>query len=147
VKYYNAETRSVLTSRNYHFLDSDTLPQAEQLLVVPDDTTREGESMGDVRTVVNAKPRPLNPRKWPAEDSVEGSPKQITRGKKVDYKHLDDLFSDNEDEAMNAEELLPPQHVAKRLSQELPWWRRWSNEMREEMHRRARSRRRFHGSG
>jgi hypothetical protein len=103
VKYYNAETRSVLTSRNYCFLEpSETVP--EQLLVTPDDVAREGElgtrNAVDARNTANAEPGPSNPRKRSAEDDDE---RRQTRGKRVDYKHLDDPYSD--DETMSAEEL------------------------------------------
>jgi hypothetical protein len=109
VKYYTAETQSVLTSRNFHFLKpldpSNTIP--EQISITPDDVPREGESMGNTQNTmdtwnVDAEPGPLSPQKQPAEDDAEGSPYQ-TRGKRVNYKHLDDPFSD--DETMNAEEL------------------------------------------
>jgi hypothetical protein len=105
VKYYNAETRSILTSRNFRFLEpSDTVP--EQVLIIPDDVAREGETMGGARNTVdarNAEPGPSNPKKRPAEDESEESLKRQTRGKRVDYKRLDDPFT--EDEAMSVEQL------------------------------------------
>jgi len=52
---------------------------------------------------VDAEPRPSKTQKQQADEDVEGSTKQQTRGKKVDYGHLHDPFSD--DEVMNAEEL------------------------------------------
>ncbi len=80
VKFYNAESRSVLTLRNFRFLEpsepSNTIP--EQLLIASDDVACEGESIGDARNTmdawnVDAKPGPSNPRKQPAEDNVKGS--------------------------------------------------------------------------
>ena len=109
VKFYNTETRSVLTSRNYCFLEPSDPSKAipEELLIAPDNAVHEGESMGNAQNTgdawnVDAKPVPLNPQKRTAEDDAEGSPRK-TRGKRVDYKHLDDPFSD--DETMSAEEL------------------------------------------
>ena len=63
--------------------------------------------MGDAQNTmdvqnVDAESRPSNPRKWPVEDDAKGSSQQ-TRGKKVNYKHLNDPFLDNK--AMSAEEL------------------------------------------
>ena len=61
----------------------------------------QGESRGNAwNTVdaqnVDAKPRPSNPQKWQAaKDDIKGSIKHQTRGKRVDYRHLQDLFSDN----------------------------------------------------
>jgi len=43
---------------------------------------------------VDAKPRPLSPQKWPAEDA-EGSLWKM-RGKRIDYKCLDNLYLDKE---------------------------------------------------
>jgi hypothetical protein len=101
VLYYNAETRKVLTSRNYHFLDpSDSILQPEQLLVTPDDAACEGEPRDDVRNITDVEAGPL---KHKCEDDVKGSLKRQMRGKKVDYRHLHDPFSD--DEVMSAEEL------------------------------------------
>jgi len=81
VKFYNTETRSVLTLRNYRFLEPSepSKPIPEQLLIAPDDVAREGESMGNMRNTgdaqnVDAEPGPLNPRKRPAEDDAKGSP-------------------------------------------------------------------------
>ncbi len=45
----------------------------------------------------------LEPLKHKCEDNVEGSSKHQIRGKKVDYGHLHDPFSDNE--VMNTKEL------------------------------------------
>ena len=104
VLYYSAETHKVLTSRNYHFLDpSDSILEPEQLLVIPDDAVREGEPRNDVWNITDAEAGPSGPLKCKCEDNVEGSLKRQTRGKKVDYGHLHDPFSDKE--VMNAEEL------------------------------------------
>ncbi len=101
VLYYSTETCKVLTSRNYHFLDpSDSISKPEQLLVTPDDAVCEGEPRNDVQNITDAEDGPL---KHKCEDNVEGSSKHQIRGKKVDYGHLHDPFSDNE--VMNTEEL------------------------------------------
>jgi len=108
VKYYNAETWLILTLRNFHFLEpSETSDTLEQLLIAPDDVACKGESWDDTRNtmdtwIVDAEPGPSSSRKRPAEDDAKGSLRK-TRGKRVDYKHLDDPFSD--DEAMSTEEL------------------------------------------
>jgi transposase InsO family protein len=105
VLYYNAETRKVLTSRNFRFLEpSDTVP--ERLIITPDnDAAREGEQISGTRLIVSADPQagPSIPRKRPAEADVEGSTTRRTRGKVVDYKQLNDPFS--EEEVMSAEQL------------------------------------------
>jgi hypothetical protein len=67
---------------------------------MPHDVTREGESStGDpcsIEGVDQPEARPSIPWKQLAEADVEGSTTQRTRGKKVDYKHLNDPFSDEE---------------------------------------------------
>jgi hypothetical protein len=49
VKFYNTETQSVLTLRNFHFLEPSEPPNTilEQLLITPDNVAHKGESMGD----------------------------------------------------------------------------------------------------
>jgi hypothetical protein len=73
VLYYNVETRKILTSRNFHFLEP-TIPSPEHLLITPDD---EGESR-DATDIVTGMPgeplsRSLNPLKRRAEEEAEGS--------------------------------------------------------------------------
>ena len=107
VLYYNADIRKVLTSQNFCFLDpSDASP--EQILIMPNDVAREGESGRGMWLITcadpsEAGPSSLIPQKRHAEDNIEESTMRRTRGKRVDYKHLADPFSD--DEAMNAQEI------------------------------------------
>ena len=104
VLYYSAETHKVLTSRNYHFLDpSDSILEPEQLLITPDDAVHEGEPRNNAWNITDAEAGLSGPSKRKCEDNVEGSSKCQMRGKKVDYGHLYDPFSD--EEVMNAEEL------------------------------------------
>ena len=89
VLYYNVETRKILTSRNFHFLEP-AIPSPEHLLITPDN---EGES-GDATDIVTGTPgKPsgssLNPLKHRAEEEAEGSTRR-TRGRRVDYQQLND---------------------------------------------------------
>jgi hypothetical protein len=74
---------------------------------MPHDVMREGESStGDphsIEGVDQPEAGPSIPRKRLAEVDVEGSMTRRTRGKKVDYKHLNDPFSD--EEVMSAEQI------------------------------------------
>ncbi len=70
---------------------------------MPDD---EGESR-DATDIVTRTPgessgRPLNPLKHQADEEAEGSMHR-TRGRRINYQHLNDLWED--DEAMHAEEI------------------------------------------
>ena len=78
VLYYNADTRKVLTSRNFQFLDpSHATP--EHILIMPDDVVREGEPEGSTQNIIkdgsNDQPEagPSAPQKRPADEEVEGS--------------------------------------------------------------------------
>ena len=54
IKYYNAETRKILTSRNFRFLSlSDTLTPPEEIVVSPTDP-REGEAEGSTLPMGNS---------------------------------------------------------------------------------------------
>ncbi len=101
VLYYNADTHKVLTSRNFQFLDpSHATP--EHILIMPDDVVCEGEPKGGTQNIVkdasDVQPEagPSTPQKRTADEVVEGSTIWQTRGKKVDYKHLNDPFTDEE---------------------------------------------------
>ena len=104
VLYYSAEIWRILTLRNFHFLKSpDTIPEPEQLVITTDDAAHKGGSRDDVQHIVNAKPRPLNLEKHPAKVDTERTTKRQTRGRKVNYKQLNNPWLD--DKTMNAEEL------------------------------------------
>jgi hypothetical protein len=110
VLYYSAESHKVLTSQNFKFLNP-LHADPECILITPNDAVRKGEPDGGmqniVRNVSNVQPEagPSIPQKHSAdadEDAVESTTRQ-TRGKKVDYRHLNDPFSD--EEVMSAEQL------------------------------------------
>ena len=90
IKYYNAETRKVLTSRNVRFLsltDEETPP--EPITIYPD---AEGEPEGSMPTSGSGSKR---------KRSDEDEPDQRrTRGKKVDYRYLNNPFPDEEEGQM-----------------------------------------------
>jgi hypothetical protein len=125
VLYYNPETRKVLTSRNYRFLNPPkSLSPPEEIEIHPD-TLREGElgigtqnamtqgNRGSAREnaarrtsdVTESEPYgdPSGPRNLKRkrnsahEEEDENSPRR-TQGKHIDYRHLHDPFSDDEDE-------------------------------------------------
>ena len=89
VIYYNAETRKILISRNFHFLEP-SIASPEHLLIMPND---EGESR-DATDIITGTPgessgRPLNPLKHQADEEAEGSTCRM-RGRRIDYQHLSD---------------------------------------------------------
>ncbi len=129
VKYYNAEMRKVLTSRNFRFLSQSQTPSPPEQIEVNPDALREGE-LGVVTPIVGTqglkgsvhesdvrepnaeseggqdkgtlKKKPNLKRKRVNEESEnESDAPQRTRGKRVDYRHLNDPFSEDEDEDIN----------------------------------------------
>ncbi len=108
VLYYNADTHKVLTSRNFQFLDPSHAT-LEHILIMLDDVAHEGEPKGGMQNIikdasnVQLEAGPSTPQKWTVDEVVEGSTMWQTWGKKVDYKHLNNPFSD--EEVMSAEQI------------------------------------------
>ena len=127
IKYYNAEVRKVLTSRNYRFLTpAKEAPSPDVIVVAPDaqcegeqgrdalpssDAPTMGGQLGDVNTrsdvpishgQLSIPPQPkggdsLKRKIIPKEDEPVTPPRK-TRGIKRDYCQMNDPFSEEEDE-------------------------------------------------
>jgi hypothetical protein len=96
VRYFNAATRSILTSRNFQFLTPvDTTP-LEGIAVEPD-TPLEGEPEGDTRSSAQ---QPKNLQKRKANMSIDPREPRKTRGIRKNYEYLNDLFPDEEEVGM-----------------------------------------------
>jgi hypothetical protein len=129
VKYYSTETTKILTSRNFHFLSPPGTQSPPEEIEISPDTLHEGELGVDTWNArlqgmkgsahKNAAHRP-NDMPEGGQDEVPSNGqsnlkrKQVdnssesendipcrTRGKWVDYCHLQDPFSDDEDETIN----------------------------------------------
>ena len=110
IKYYNTETRKVLTSCNYHFLNLSPAEPTEHIEVVLPNVPFEGKqgedewqivacTQQDTTTrqpgsIVKEKSDRTNKRKQPDEPDKE-EPHRMC-GKRVDYHHLNDPFSDKD---------------------------------------------------
>src|SRR6266581_973294 len=94
VKYYNAETKTILTSRNYKFLAPSNSSPPEELLIEPglNDPPLEGESERED----NREDHTI-PLKRPAEVEIDPRSHRRTRGIRVDYRYLNDPFPDEEE--------------------------------------------------
>src|SRR5260221_13625051 len=81
VKYYNAETKTILTSRNFQFLVPSNSSPPKELLVEPglNDSPLEGE-----RDREDKHEDPTIPRKRPAEENIDPRSQRKTRGIRVD---------------------------------------------------------------
>jgi hypothetical protein len=103
ILYYNAETRKVLNSQNFHFLDPSSTVSPEHLLITPDDAVCEGESMITTMqcNIDIDQTGPSSLQKRLVDDVKENM--RHTRRKRVDYRQLHDLFSNEEN--MHANEI------------------------------------------
>ena len=142
IKYYSAESRKILTSRNYRFLslssESDTPPEG---IVVAPDILREGESREDAQPSSTDTQRIVSVNKRRREEEIDVNAPRKTCGKRPDYRHMNDPFSDEEEEsgerswiseeiAMNTENNVPKSlKEAKRSSE----WHEWESAVRDEL--------------
>jgi hypothetical protein len=92
VLFYNAPTRKILISRNFHFLTPSEETPSENIVVTPSPPL-EGESEGSTRVEKTPNETREDLKRKADEDIGET---RRTRGKRIDYKHLDDPFSDEE---------------------------------------------------
>jgi hypothetical protein len=77
VLYYNAETRKILISRNFHFLEPSTA-SPKRLLITPDDEGESRDAMDIVtRMLGESSGRPLNSLKHRVEEDAEGSTRRM----------------------------------------------------------------------
>jgi hypothetical protein len=89
VLYYNAETRTILTSRNYRFLSPSTLPPPPEEIAVEPDSPREGEQGGN--TSLNRRDGEQRENLKRKSEDTSNEPRK-TRGKRVDYEQLNDPY-------------------------------------------------------
>ncbi len=99
VKYYNAETRKILTSRNFRFLSLTSDETPPEPMVITPDTPGEGESEGSTQPISGTNSDSLKRKRSEEEEPQE---KQRTRGIHIDYRYLHNPFPDEEDEANEA---------------------------------------------
>jgi Integrase core domain len=107
VKYYNAETRKVLTSRNFGNITPPDNPTPPEPIELTPNMPHEGETGGsmppmgvtgsDDRTH-NLEPKRKRKRNEIEEDDVNINAPQKTRGIRTDYQHLHDPFPEEEEE-------------------------------------------------
>ena len=102
VLYYNAETRNILTSRNFRFLTLNEKETPPEEIEVQPDLLCEGEKKGGtLLTGINKNIKTSDSSKRKRDENEEGdidTPPRKTRGKRVDYKYLNDPFSDEEED-------------------------------------------------
>ena len=96
VKYYNAETRKILTSRNFCFLSLTNDETPPEPIAITPDAPGEGESERSIQPISGNKSDSLK-RKQSGEEEPQET--RRTRGIRIDYQYLHNPFPDEEDEA------------------------------------------------
>src|SRR5215471_14921111 len=101
VKYYNPDTRKILTSRNFKAITPSN-PQAPEHIVLPPDIRHEGESAPGAGCMPQSGvPKGANRVQRPSEpvEAVEGGENRPyrTRGNRPDYQLLNDPFESEEE--------------------------------------------------
>ena len=104
VVYYDAETRRILKSRNYRFLTLPKIDSPSEGIEVAPNLPREGEDKGISTWSSGELISPSTGAKRKRDD--EDVEPRKTRGKKVDYCHLNDPFSDEEEDSLTSEDQL-----------------------------------------
>jgi len=120
VRYYNPDSHKVLTSRNFRFLTLDDKGSCDDEIVVTPNISHEGELEGGTQATRDVTHGGLSTERVPDNlcdstilrddhDSLKRKREELnneprkTCGKKVDYKKLNNPFSDSEEEALTTE--------------------------------------------
>ena len=139
IKYYVAESRKILKSRNFQFLSpSDDLPSPESL-AIPPPIPREGEQEDLEDEEIDTRKSEGRKRKEPLQPSFSDDSPRRTRGVRPDYRNLQDPFSDESE----GEEGDSKQHANVAISgddyhslkeaRESPEWPEWERAIRSEL--------------
>ena len=139
VKYYNAETKMILTSRNYKFLIPSNSSPPKILLIDPgpESPQLEGEHKETSRTEQPID-NDLHENGQPSEQEMR--PTRVPRGPRMDYKYLNDPFPDEEEAEMayvvkvDAPEI-PPSDKCRDLRQARKSleWPKWEKAIQSEL--------------
>jgi hypothetical protein len=106
VKYYNAETRKVLTSHNFHNITPPDNPTPPEPIELTPNMPHEGETGGSMPpmgvTGSDDRTRNLEPKQKQKQNEIEedvdiNAPRK-TCGIRANYQHLHDPFPEEEEE-------------------------------------------------
>ena len=125
VKYYSADTRRILTSRNYRFLNVVNVTPPEEIVVAPD-LPHEGETNKDtLQTSSDSRKRKV---------IDEGDHRESSkRAKRVDYRYLNDPFEDELEEQNNT--YIDPLYAPETLKEakNSGEWEQWDKAVKLEL--------------
>ena len=143
VKYYFKDTQKLLTSRNYQFLKSTPTDLSSTKNITEPDHEIEEES-DKILGPSTEQIRSLWPRKRPA-DAISDESLRRTRRKIMDYKWLDNPFSntDNDDDSMIAIHLMINNEtystacsnmlISLQEAKKSPNWPEWKKAIQDEL--------------
>ena len=138
IKYYNAETRKVLTSRNIRFLAlTDTETPPEPMVLLPDGP-REGEPGSSTLPTSDNTSDSLKRKR---DQLDEGEEQRHTRVKKrVDYRYLNDPFPDEEEDILTYESddyiyaiIADDEYTSLKDAKNSPDWPEWEKAIQKEL--------------
>ena len=151
VKYYNAETQKILTSRNYHFLTPPKDTPPEEIVVTPN-VPRKGELRGSALSPGQKESRDkqssLKRKRVSEEDegNVDLDTPRKTCGKRPDYRRMNDPFPDEEEDTFDDEREQMSMLAANAKAhsggdepkslieaQRSPEWSEWEHAVKEEL--------------
>jgi hypothetical protein len=146
VKYYNAETRKVLISRNFSFpVPQQRDPSPEEIVVAPN-MPREGESRGSAQpSSANGNSDSSKRKRDGEEDTLDLDSPRKTRGRRTNYRYLADPFSDEEEDETNELEELSmlaanaeiqyggDEPKSLKEAQQSPDWPEWEHAIKAEL--------------
>jgi hypothetical protein len=151
VKYYNAETRKILTSRNFRYINPPQNPIPPEPIVITPDLRPEGESSGDdmlqlgvtssdEATTQKSDPMKRKRKRTEEEVDVDVREPRKTRGIRTDYKRLNDPFIDEENEEetfLSIDEaysiIAGDKLTSLQDAKQSPDWPEWNKSMGDEM--------------
>src|SRR6202789_4023968 len=147
VRYYNAETRNVLTSGNFRMITPLNQPSPPEHIEVTPDMPCEGESTFTMppRGVTDSDDitRNLEPKRKrkriEVEEDLDIDEPRKTRGIRTDYKHLHDPFTyeEEEDNFLSIEEVYAiiagDELTSLKDARNSPEWPEWQKAMKAEL--------------
>src|SRR5271156_872706 len=137
IKYYNAETRKVLTSRNFRFLSLTNDESPPELIEITPDAPHEGESE---RSTPPTSGNNGDSSKRKRDEEEE--PQRRTRGIRIDYRYLHNPFPDEDDDVnehtFSSDEQLyaiiaGDEHTSLKDARNSPDWPEWEKAIQNEL--------------
>ena len=142
IKYFNAETRKILTSRNIRFLNLTDEDPSQELIIIQPDTPCEGESEDNTLPLSgndNNKGRILKRKRDQLNDEVYQDRRSTWVKKAVDYRYLNNPFLDEDEQDINLSDeqtfaIIPGDEITSlKEAKNSPDWPEWEKATKSEL--------------